>query len=320
LEKALANDPLSTLILFDIGKSEMYLGHPEKTLEHAASILEIDPSSVYGYGGKLQAHLVMGHLDLALPSMIKMMDLDSSDFENWAYMAMWWEMLGEPDIADAYLTRALELGPQEPTVLKCSVQISYLRGDFAAATRVADQALQAQLDNRWFSDRIFLRQIRDSAIANGDMSTSLGFYRDRHPELFSASPDFSIDNVNAAADLALLLMEDGQLEMAKTLTDSGLDWYEQTRPTGVYSALSGIVAVDFLALQGDKNAALEKLKEAVEGGWIYSWPWYINSPNLDSIRGEPEFQTIVMQLQNNMTTQHDALMALPDMGEFDLRD
>jgi hypothetical protein len=87
----------------------------------------------------------------------------------------------------------------------------------------------------------------------------------------------------------------------------------------VYGILAGIVAVDFLALRGDKITALEKFQEAVDGGWIYSWPWYIDSPNLDSIRDEPEFQIVVEKLQNKMATQREALLALPDMGEFDLR-
>jgi hypothetical protein len=41
--------------------------------------------------------------------------------------------------------------------------------------------------------------------------------------------------------------------------------------------------------------------------------------NLDSIREAPKFQAIVAELEADMAAQLEALRALPDMGEYDLR-
>jgi len=319
LEKALANDPLSPLIIFDLGKAEMYLGRVEKTLAYAERILEIDPSSVYGYSGNLQGHLMLGRYDLGMSWMIKLMAVDPVDHENWAYMAIWSEMIGLPELAMDYMEGSKELGPGEPVVLKCDVQIHSLNGNHTEASRIARRAIAAGLDNRWYSNRIFLRQIRDDAATKDELSESSSLYQNRHPELFEASPRITVDNVNAAADLAFLMRELGQIERARILVAAGLDWYASTRPQGVYGWDTGIVLVDLLTANNDYDAALKALQEAADSGWNYNWPWYVDSPNLDPIRDRPEFHAVVAKLTNDMKTQREAYLALPDMGEFDLR-
>ncbi len=319
LEKALAHDPLSSLIIFDLGKSEMYLGRVENTLAYAARNLEIDPASVHGYAGNMQGYLMKGRYDLGMTWMIKLITVDPVDFENWAYMAVWSEALGLPDSAQKYMARAYELGPDEPVVLKCDLQIQSMRGKHAEATLIAQRALDARLDDRWFSNRIFLRQIRDVAATDDALSASLGLYRDRHPELFEETPEITVVNINAAGDMAFLLQQLGQAERAQALASTSLGWYDNTRPPGVYGWEVGIVKVDLLIVKGDNEAALRLLQEAVDYGWNYSWAWYMDSPNLDPIRDRPEFKAVVAQLNNGMETQREAYLALPDMGEFDLR-
>ncbi len=319
LEKALQSDPLSPLTLFELGKAEMYVGHAEKNLMYAERILEIDPSSVYGYTGQLQAHTSMGRYDLAIPWFIKTLTLDPDDFESWAYFAYWYRMLGEPEWSARYMAGALERGPAEPTVLKIQVQSLMLQGKLREATVIARQALEAGLDDRWFSDRIFLRQVRDAAFQHGDLDDALEWYRDRHPKLFDRAPEFDVNNINASADLALLLRRAGDDDKAAALIAAAINWYETEMPQGVYGYVIGLAYVNLLALSGDRQAALTELRAAVDYGWRYAWPWYLASKNLDSIREAPEFQMIVAELVADMATQLEALRALPDMGEYDLR-
>jgi TolB-like protein/Tfp pilus assembly protein PilF len=320
LEKALMNDPLSPLIIFDLGKAEMYLGRVEKTLAYATRNLEIDPASVNGYAGNMQGYLMRGRYDQSMYWMIKLMTVDPVDFENWAYMAIWTELLGLPDLAKKYMERAYELGPDEPVVLKCDLQIRSMKGDYAEASVIARRAIDARLDDRWYSNRIFLRQIRDDATTSDELAESSGLYRDRHPELFQEPPIITVDNVNAAADLAFLFRKLGQTEEARILIDTSLEWHENTRPKGVYDWATGIVKVDLLAAKSDYDAALKALQDAVDYHWNYNWTWYIDNPSLDPIRDRPEFQAIVAKLRDDMAEQRDAFLALPDMGELDLRD
>ncbi|MCZ6536690.1 MAG: tetratricopeptide repeat protein [Gammaproteobacteria bacterium] len=319
LEKALQNDPLSVQILFNLGKSAMYTGDPEQNIAYSNRILEIDPSSSYGYTGLLQAYIWMGRWDLQRPWSIKMLSVDPEDFELWAHIGLSTNLLGDPDLADRYLGRALELGPTEPTVLKCLAQVHRQRGQYDEALTIARRALEADLDDRWGSDAVFLRLVRDDAFKTGAITDARAWYRDRHPELLQESPKITIDNINAAADLALLLQQAGEADSADTLIDAGLSWYREKQVPGVHGYLTNIVDVELLALHGEKNAALDALRQAVDGGWRWSWPWYMSNENLSSLKDEPEFQEIIAQLEDDMATQLKAIQAVPDMGEADLR-
>lgn len=320
LEKALANDPLSPLILFELGKAEMYMGHPEKNLGYAKRIREIDPSSVYGYSAAMQGHSWMGRFDLTFPYMFEAIQADTDDFENWAYVGVWYDMMGEPGLADRYLDHALELGPNAAAVLKCQVQILARRDMHEEALAIAQGALEAGLEDRWFSNQTFLRQVRKEALKTGEYQEALDWYADRLPELQEAAPTITVDNVQAAADLALLLQRAGKEESASLLIDTALTWYEETQPPGVHGFMLNIVDVHLLLLRGDKVAALGALRAAVDNGWRYDWPMHINNLNLDPLRDEPEYKAIVAQIEADMATQLEALQRMPDMGAADLRD
>jgi len=319
LERALQGDPLSVNILFELGKAEMYAGRPEQFTIRAERILEIDPSSVNGYVANLQAYMWMGRYDLAWPWYIKSMASDPADFELWAHMGLNADTIGATEWIDRYMNRALELGPEEPAVLKCHAIVLARRGQHDAALEIARRALEAGLDDRWSSNQYFLRLVRDDALRSGDFGDARAWYLDRHSELFLDSPKIMVDNVNAVADLAVLLQRAGEPGAANTLIDAGLAWFRRTQPAGVHGNLVSIVDVELLALGGDTEAALDALQQAVDSGWRNNWRYIFRNETLASLREEPRFQAITSQLQDDMATQLEVIRALPNMGEFDLR-
>jgi tetratricopeptide (TPR) repeat protein len=244
---------------------------------------------------------------------------DPADFELWAHIALDADTIGAIEWADRYMDRALELGPEEPAVLKCYATVLARRGQHDAAHEIAQGALEAGLDDRWGSNQYFLRLVRDDAIRSGNFDDAQAWYLDRHPELYLDSPKITVDNVNAAADLAVLLQRAGEPGAANALIDVGLAWFRRTQPAGVHGNLVNIVDVELLALAGKKDAALDALRQAVDSGWRDNWKYIFRNETLASLRDEPRFQAITSQLQDDMATQLDAIRALPDMGEFDLR-
>lgn len=319
LEKALRDDPLSTEILFNLGKAEMYAGRPEKNVQYSERIRQIEPTSVYGYTSALQAYLWLGRYDLMWPWYVKSFPLDPEDFEMFAHLGWYSHLLGSPEWGDRYLDQALKLGPNEPAVLKCHALVLVQQERFIEALAVAQHALEAGLDDRWFSTQVFLRLVRDDALHTGDHDAARQWYLNVHPELFEDSPSISIDNIYAAADLALLLQLSGEAERADALIQAGLAWYRQTQPATMHGYLTTIVDVSLLALSGDDELAMETLSAAVEQGWKYDWRWHLGNKNLDSIRGEPGFEEIESRLERETALQLEAIRSLPDMGEFDLR-
>jgi TolB-like protein/Tfp pilus assembly protein PilF len=320
VERALINDPLSTELLFQLGKAEMHSGRPERFAELGARIREIDPSVVNGYVAALQANLWMGRTARALRWFIQALEFDPLDYESWAHMGSDLDTVGDTDAADRYIQRAAEIGPGEPAVLKCTVLIELRRGNLDAATSIAKEALAADLDNRWGSDAIFMRTVRDAAIDSGDVGDILEEYRERAPGAFGDDPVLTSDNFWHAIDAVLLLQYLGDDEAADRLIDAALGFYDRVNPKRVRCYDLAIADVELLALGGQYDLAIERLREAVENGWLSAWHYHVFGRNLDAIRERPEFQDLVAQLQERTAEQAAEWAATPHLGEFDLRD
>lgn len=317
--RARETDPLSADLLFELGKAEMYSGHAMKAVAYGRQILKIDPSLTNGRVIVLQGYVALGRFDLAWPWFMDVIKSDPADFEAWAHAGSFSNTLGENEWANRYIAHALEIGPGKPVVLKCQVQVLASQGHSDKALAIAREALAADLDDRWKSDEFFLRLLRDEAIRSGELELALGAYRKRYPELFETSPTISIGTVNSAANLVLLLQRAGKQAAADALLDASFAWLQETGPDVVHGTLYTMVDVELLALRGDTSGALKALGEAIEGGWIFDWRWYVNGSNLDSIRDTDEFKALTAKLEEKMAAQLQAVRELPDMGIADLR-
>ena len=58
------------------------------------------------------------------------------------------------------------------------------------------------------------------------------------------------------------------------------------------------------ALQDRREDALSALRQAVDEGWRMFWWYYLKQdPSLESIRGEPEFQAMMNEIEADMAMQ-----------------
>lgn len=319
LKSAVEQDPLAPRVLFEMGKAEMHAGNPGAFVAMCERILEVEPSSVHAHSGLLQANVWLGRYDAMWPWLVKTIEADPEDVETLAFAGGVSDQLGARNWADRHWARAMAIGPDEPATLKYRVQSLHMRGQMDEAIAMAKRGLHAGLEDRWFSQRTFLRAIRDAALQSGLHDEALDSYRRNYPELHSAQPEVTESNINAAADLALLLREAGDDDQADVLIDAAIAWHEANQPAGVHGYVLNVVDAELLALRGDTESALQRLEAAVENGWVFFWQWHLANENLASVWGEPRFAALKRVLQDKMQSQREAIKKLPDQGPYDLR-
>ena len=123
-------------------------------------------------------------------------------------------------------------------------------------------------------------------------------------------------NFQVAIDLALVLMRAGEQGRADLLLKRSLVYIKTIPRLGVEGY--GISDVLVHALQGRPDAALAALRQAVDQGWRADWWMYLEHDlSLESIRGRPEFQSILKEIQADMAAQLARVRKLQAAGELE---
>jgi len=199
---------------------------------------------------------------------------------------------------------ALAIGPGEPYPLSAKACLLTVTGDREGAVRIARTAFAKQLDDRWRSEFVFLRVIRDEAIATGESEEALAWYRRLTPELFADPPDVNVGNVQKAVDLAHLLQLSGKTGQTERILESAIAAYDQRYAKGAANFPLGVAKAEALALLGRSDEAIGALRRFVSDGWRLLWRWDTQfNRNFDTVREEPEFIALLDEIEADLATQ-----------------
>jgi len=303
LRRALELDPLSVALHASFGRVQIVLGDFDEALTTYRRVAQIDPSHPEAANGSGLATIQAGRLAEAGYWCDKGFEFDSADFENPAWATFIYASAGDTETARKRSDLALTLGASEPYPLAAKAYLLTVTGDREAAVRVARTALAKRLEDRWRSDFIFLRVLRDEAIVRGEYEEALAWYRQLAPELLVDEPRVDASNMQAAVDLAHLLQLTGSDEQAERILLLAIESYEQRYRKGAANYV-GIAKAEALALLGRSEEALEELRRLVDDGWRLMWRWDTElNRNFDSIRNEPEFVAVRDAIEADLAAQ-----------------
>jgi tetratricopeptide (TPR) repeat protein len=223
--------------------------------------------------------------------------------------------LGDPDRAERWIHRSIELGP-ESWVANYAMQLLHLYlGDELAALEYGRKA--DQLSRAW-SDVFPFQLIADQELRAGRYPEARALYEENRPALLNdAAPTIGTANYRAAIDLAAVLFKTGERDQADRLLNAS-SRYIDTRPRMGNSCGYGIADVKIHALQGEKQKALSTLRTAIDEGWRTRW-WYSLrlDPGLESLHDEPEFQAMVAEIEADMAEQLARVREMGRNGELE---
>ena len=128
-------------------------------------------------------------------------------------------------------------------------------------------------------------------------------------------PEVDYGNYGAAIDFALVLILLGEEQRANDMLEGALAIIDSKPRLGTNGFWIDDARIH--AIQGHPEMALEALRAAVEAGWRFNTWYYLDmDPNLDSIRGAPEFAEINAFVKADLAEQAERVRELKASGEL----
>jgi hypothetical protein len=191
-----------------------------------------------------------------------------------------------------------------------------LHSDFAGAVEIIERTIEGVENPR----QIQLNLIAGFSMLGGDFDKARKYAELLDPE-FAADADPVVDAFNVANLIryAFILQNHGETQRADTLLEIALS-VVRTLPR-IGQAGHGIRDVQILALQGKTLAALAALRDAIDEGFrgtvlSNGWPLAID-PYLDSLRGQPGFETMVGELDDEVAQMQQRVNRAEQSGNWD---
>jgi TolB-like protein/Tfp pilus assembly protein PilF len=312
LNQALELDPLSVLLYHDLGGSYIALGRFAEGRDAFFRISQINPNNPFAVHGAAQATIMSGQVVEAGYWSDAAAVMDPEDFENPATSVIVYGSAGNLAMAEQKVAEALALGPSEPFPLAAQVFYLHMSGQPDRALAVTREALAAQLDNRWGSDSIFLRTVRDAALLTGDYGEALAWYEQRVPRLFSELITLNGSNIEKAADLGHLLLAAGKQQRATYILQRVVDRYDELYTVGAANFPLGAAKAQALVLLDRPDEALAELQRIVDDGWRIRWRFNTElNPSFETLRDNPQYKAIISSIERDIERQNEAFANSP---------
>lgn len=175
-----------------------------------------------------------------------------------------------------------------------------------------------QLLDIYPKSRFPLGILRDADIASGRFDVARSRYLFAFRELLEPEdPEVNAANYWVAVDLALVLQKLGEDDRAQDILNQALKVIESLPRMGTDGYW--ITDVRIFALQNRPRRALDALRTATKEGWrVLTWYYLDLDPNLESIRGLPDFIAIREEIRADLAAQAVRLDELKASGEFNV--
>jgi len=297
IEKAIERDPGNLNRRIRRAHFKLGAGRTEEALEDCRAVMQSAPNYADACTAMGELYRGQGQLSEALRWFRKAAELDPEN--HWRQAACFEVLLdmGDDRAAEAWIPR---LSGVQSQIARSFLHV--YRNEISAAEKlandVASQAGGPSLD--WVA--------RFDMMA-GRYAEARARYARVFPDLVNAeAPRVRFNTLVPAKNLGAALLHTGESERGQMLLAECARFVE-TRPVTQRRLDIPTHLVEIYALQGRPREALEEFRQLVDAGWRRTWYWFILSPNLESIRGTPEFDAIVEQLRAEVARERALVTA-----------
>ncbi|MBT8444394.1 MAG: tetratricopeptide repeat protein [Gammaproteobacteria bacterium] len=346
LTRAIELNPSHARAYMWLGNLRGQQGRFEEAIELNKRSLEFDPIGRIPYANLAVLYARLGRHDEALEQWLRALQIHPGWPRLYANISAHLERLGRLDEAVAWSVRARELSrdpaiglnlvriffefgdydrardinntvpPGHPLYGSARATAQMIRLDFTAALAIMESNYGEQ---RNAADFIFDR-MSDIALLAGDLDKALAYCLRQDPSLATDdNPRIDDRNAHNAVKLAYILQQKGEHDRAEQLLAAALPVVQDNARLGIVGA--GIRDVQILTLQGETDAALAVLREAVDEGFRSSLPfdgWTLElDPYLEAIRDHPEFLAIIAEIDAVLAIMGARVVQAEASGDWD---
>lgn len=311
-KRSLEFDPIGRIPLANLAVLYARIGRHDEALQQWLEALRIHPSWSTLYSNISAQLESLGRLDEAVAWAIKARELSSDPRRAQNLVGIYFEF-GDYDKAKAVISSV----PQDhPWFGVSQAYGDMIDQDFTAALSVMESAYGGQQSVPNF----IFDLISDIALLAGDLDKSLEYGLRQNPLLASEdNPRIDGSNAHNAIKLAYLLQKSGDRDSADRLLTTALTVVQAKPRLGMMG--SGIRDAQIFALQGDEEAALAALREAVDAGFRSSLPfdaWTLSwDPYLEAIREHPAFRALVAEIDADIAIMRQRVEQAEASGNWD---
>jgi tetratricopeptide (TPR) repeat protein len=247
-----------------------------------------------------------GNWEKAVSLNEKALSLDPDSL--WSYAGLYNIYFALGDIAEA--ERWLRRAPDKPDAFQLiwpRVQLSLYRNDRELAEKWS-RRYQSLVPRDWHF-------AHDLDLIAGRIEVVQGWVDSHHPQFLEESPRVDLEDHRTAINIARFLMMTSQAPAANRLLEEVLRGIASIPRIGAFGF--GIADVQIYTLQGKREKALLKLREAVDAGWRGgSWPgqgswWSLKEdPTLEPLHDLAEYQDLVEEIGDDMARQLEKVRAM----------
>jgi adenylate cyclase len=319
MERAARIDPLATPLMSNLAMFYLVRGDPARSEQSIRRVLELPQPSYLSYQQLVNLYFDTGRL-VEAHEMAKRLVLSyaqSTEPSMWyPLLALSYARLGLWERADYWLTRYERAGHHEFHVPEVTgfnrPELLRLQGRYQEMAR----ALQATLESASGE-----RPARGPASGYGILQALAGDYRGAvqtlGPQVDVGEPSLSdVEAVNARHALAWAYLNSGATDRAHRILRELERRYREREARGwLHMSVDLALFAQNAVLAGDKELAIERLRQAIEAGWrdYYS---VSSDPRWRALSNEPRFKELMANVKADVDAQRAQLQRVEDKDDF----
>jgi TolB-like protein/DNA-binding winged helix-turn-helix (wHTH) protein/Tfp pilus assembly protein PilF len=250
-------------------------------------------------------YLNTGQLDQAIPYLNKTVDMTTGPKKAGVFvgaLASIYVDIGDYESAARVIRRARELEPNHLGATNAEIHLQLARRNISAAREIVHRIYSKSIDD---DVTMGLMAFYEMVIEDIDHAEKI------YARLAAAQEPDIYDHVNlyranelswgmmGAVNLAYLHKRNGQNQAAEKLIRKAREHIESHRDHPEFVSSSSYVLAQIAAVEGNNDAALEHVRQAVEAGW--SKPWFGRiDPIMTNLRKDLRYLQLLDELEDKL--------------------